>query len=212
MINEYLEYLREGYLFNDKTISIDLDKFISGESNKLIIAGLSGGGKTTLGNYLSKKYKCNFNEIDECNKKNMTREEYYNFIMVKTSAEDPEIFKRFWVKCFKPALLSNKREVIEGNLFQIYNLIPSTKPLINQYPVIILGKSALKAVWDRTQRTLRKQYAKEKYSNPKDRYEKYKRGVILNFKYLQKYLDQFRKERIKAGGDIQQFEIPKLKI
>ncbi len=45
MINTYLQYIQEGYLFSDKTISIDLNKFESGESNKLIVMGLSGSVK-----------------------------------------------------------------------------------------------------------------------------------------------------------------------
>jgi len=211
MINKYLDYIQEGFIFSDKTISIDLDKFESGEINKLIVVGLSGGGKSTLASYLAKKYNCKFNEIDNCNKKSMTEQEYKDFIMIKSSAGNEKIFKKFYTKCFKPALLSNKKEIIEGNLFQVYCLIPESRSLINKYPVIILGKSALQAVWDRTQRTLRKQYAKEKYNTTKDKYEKYKRGLILNFKYLQKYLNQFREQRIKKDSNVQRFQIPKIK-
>ena len=35
MINSYLQYIQEGYLFSDKTISVNLDKFESGENKKL---------------------------------------------------------------------------------------------------------------------------------------------------------------------------------
>jgi len=211
MINKYLDYIQEGYLFSDKTISIDLDKFENGESKKLIVVGLSGGGKSTLAYHLAKKYNAFHNDLDKCGKENMSNEEYYEFIMNPNSPKNPKIFRNLYINCFKPNMLSNRKEILDGPIFQSYYLLPKSRELINKYPVIILGKSALKAVWDRTQRTLRKQYAQEKYNTNKDKYEKYKRGLILNFKYLQKYLNTFRKERIKAGGNVKKFKVPNLK-
>ena len=49
--------LNEGYLLSDKTISVNLFKFESGEAIKLLIIGTLGSGKTSLGKYLMKKYK-----------------------------------------------------------------------------------------------------------------------------------------------------------
>jgi len=141
----------------------------------------------------------------------MSNEEYYEFITNPNSPKNPKIFRNLYINCFKPNMLSNRKEILDGPIFQSYYLLPKSRELINKYPVIILGKSALKAVWDRTQRTLRKQYAQEKYNTNKDKYEKYKRGLILNFKYLQKYLNTFRKERIKAGGNVKKFKVPNLK-
>ncbi len=203
--------LQEGYLLSDKTISIDLDKFESGESNKIILVGVSGAGKTTLGNYLAKKYNCIYNELDKCCKKVLTHEEYRNYILDLSSAADKDIFKKFWIKCFKPSLLTNKKQIIEGALFQSYIMFPSTRPLVNKFPVIILGKSSLRAVYDRTQRTLRKHKSQDKYNSPKDILIKYKKGLELNFKYLQKYVNLFKKERIKAGGEVKEFKVPNLK-
>jgi hypothetical protein len=42
LVKEYLNYIQERKIISDQTISIDLDKFISGENKKLLIAGLSG--------------------------------------------------------------------------------------------------------------------------------------------------------------------------
>jgi adenylate kinase family enzyme len=212
LLESYLNHiqLQEGYIFSGKTISVDLDKFESGESNKLIVVGLSGGGKSSLSMHLAKKYNCYHNETDICSKQSLSQEEYLEFIMNPKSASNVKIFKHLYINCFKPALLSNKKEILDGPIFQSYALDPSTRPLINKYPVIILGKSALRSVWDRTQRTLRKQYAQEKYNTKKDIYEKYKRGLILNFKYLQKYLNQFKELRIKSGGNVQELKVPML--
>ena len=209
MINKYLNYLQEGYLFSGKTISIDLDKFESGESNKLIVVGISGAGKSTLGTYLSKKYKCGFNELDICSRLAMSSGEHNAYKYNMEIASNIPLFKKFHNKCFKPALLSNKREILEGAIFQSYYLVPSTRPLVNKYPVIILGTSALKAVWDRTQRSLARE--KHKNHNLKTHLKKLQIGLDLNFRYLQKYIDGFKKERIKAGGNVKEFKVPKLK-
>ena len=79
IIENYLQNIQEGYIFSDKTISIDLDKFISGESNKLIIAGLSGGGKTTLCRYLAEKYNAECYETDDCSRF-LTEDEFKLFV------------------------------------------------------------------------------------------------------------------------------------
>lgn len=56
MLENYLVYLNEGYLFSNKTISVNLDQFKTGKKNKLLIIGVLGSGKTSLGQYLKKKY------------------------------------------------------------------------------------------------------------------------------------------------------------
>ena len=62
-ITEYI--LNEGYLLSDKTISVNLKDFESGKKNKLLIIGLLGSGKTSLGEYLLKKYKVSEFHSDE---------------------------------------------------------------------------------------------------------------------------------------------------
>jgi len=209
MINQYLDYIQEGYIFSDKTISIDLDKFESGESNKLIISGVSGAGKSTLGKYLAKKYNCGLNELDLCCRNSMSKEEYSEFFNGKSGTEfQNKMFLRFYEKCFKPSMLSNKREILEGSIFQAYALYPSTRSLVNKYPVIIIGKSAVKASWDRTERAIRNPKNKDSTINYK--IKKHISGLILNLLHLQKQLEIYKKERIKVGGNIQDFQIPKL--
>ena len=47
-------YLQENYLINSKDIYYNKDKFDSGEINLCFITGLSGSGKTTMGNEMEK--------------------------------------------------------------------------------------------------------------------------------------------------------------
>ncbi len=210
MINEYLSYLQEGYIFNDKTISIDLDRFESKESNKLIISGLSGAGKSTLGNHLANKYNCHYEESDECCGQTLTDEENQIFFNPDTSLKERDklvkkVMPKFWKSCFKPMLLSNKRMIIEGPLYQAYNQLPEARKLMNQYPSIILGTSAVKAVYGRMVRANKKR----KRTIPEN-LKKLKLSIWINFAILQKELNNFRNERVKAGGDIQTFEVPRL--
>jgi len=117
MLNDYLDYLQEGYIVSDKTISVDLDKFESGENNKLLILGNSGSGKTTIGNQLSKEYN----------------------VPVLNTDED---FKSD--KHFLDTLKNNKRLIIEG--IDVIT-IPEKyyKTLLYNQSMIIMGMSALKA-------------------------------------------------------------------
>ena len=57
MLEEYLDYIQEGYLLSDKTISVNLHEFENATKNKLLIVGVLGSGKTSLGEHLVKKYK-----------------------------------------------------------------------------------------------------------------------------------------------------------
>ena len=60
MLEEYLNQIQEGYLFSDKTISVNLKHFEQLGEHKLLIVGVLGSGKTSLGEYLAKKYKVDF--------------------------------------------------------------------------------------------------------------------------------------------------------
>jgi DNA replication protein DnaC len=56
MIDEYLNSIQEGYVLSGKTISVNLSEFQSGRKKKLLIIGVLGSGKTSLGQYLKEKY------------------------------------------------------------------------------------------------------------------------------------------------------------
>ena len=60
MLEEYLNQIQEGYLLSDKTISVNLKHFEQLDEHKLLIVGVLGSGKTSLGEYLAKKYKVDF--------------------------------------------------------------------------------------------------------------------------------------------------------
>lgn len=203
MIDEYLDFLHEAYLISDKTISINIDKFISGESNKLLIAGLSGSGKSTLCRYLSKKYNAECFETDYCGRK--INHKYRNF-----GAENPpinmlkELFHAAYFKCVSPGMKNNKRQVVEGGIFwQSYLFFPKIRKELNRHPIIIFGSSALKASWGAFKRSKTKHdflYATKKIS------------IIYarNFKMLDKQIASFRKLRLRAGGKVEEFKVPKL--
>jgi len=56
VLDSYLDYIQEGYIISDKTVSVNLDEFENGTKNKLLIVGVLGSGKTSLAEYIAKKY------------------------------------------------------------------------------------------------------------------------------------------------------------
>ena len=115
MIDEYLSYLQEGYLLSDRTVSVNLQDFVSGEKNKLIIVGVPGSGKTSLGQHLAKKYKANLVSDTE------------HKIMMKGLTDN------------KRTIIEG------AGLTILYKKYPYTRQLIINTPMIILGMSAIKA-------------------------------------------------------------------
>ena len=109
------QYILEGYIFSDKNISINLSKFESGKENKLIIIGVPGSGKTSLGRYLAKKYK------------------------VQEFISDDS-----WPNT-KKGLLNNKRTILEGAGFVWLVHEPKWKDIVISKSIIFLGMSAIKA-------------------------------------------------------------------
>jgi len=148
MIDQYLHALQEGYLFSDKTISCDLSKFESGESNILLVAGIPASGKTTLGKTLAKKYNATLFESDECifqdgkkSGKRKTPDEVYDCYQDR----------------FNQIVRSKKRYIIEGVL--VYwacvnksNTMDKLFDKTKKYPIIILGPSIIKTLWQGWQR------------------------------------------------------------
>lgn len=188
-MNNILNYtnrlIQEGYIFSDKTISIDLDKFESGESNKLFIIGLSGGGKTTLGKHLAKKYKAKYIDTDDI------------------LGDSDEIR----IKELKVVLNNNKKMIIGGALIiKSYHRDYLPQKLLMNTPVIILGKSILKSTLDAFIRNVKDKRENRQGKISKDPLKKLK----VNIKKLQPMFINFREDRIKAGGNLQEFKVPKL--
>jgi shikimate kinase len=204
LVNEYLNYIQERIFISDQTISIDLDKFISGENKKLLIAGLSGGGKTTLSRYLSKKYNAEHFETDNCIHK--MKHPMRNFGKINPPIQIlKEVFREGYDVCVRPGMKNGKRQVVEGGLvWQNYVFMPEIRKELNKHSVIIFGSSALKASYNIIKRL------KDRDKTPIDIIKKFPKIYERNFKLLSSIMDTFREERIKAGGNIEKFEIPKL--
>jgi len=116
MIDPITQYiLNEGYLLSDKTVSVNLKDFESGDKNKLIIIGLPGSGKTSLGEHLVKKYKIKHFVSDEG-----------------------------W-PATKKGLLSPHRTILEsaGFIYMVHE--PKWRKVVLSYPIILMGMSAIKA-------------------------------------------------------------------
>lgn len=142
MIDPITKYrLQEGYLLSDKTISVNLKDFVSRKNNKLIIVGVMGSGKTTIGEKLAKKWKVKWYSIDSfwwrLKQKHFKDKPDYQSLSEK---EKEQLNKLFEIEVFK-ILKSNNRAIIEG-----INLIESQyRKLILKQSMIILGVSSILA-------------------------------------------------------------------
>jgi|TARA_Y100000310_G_C20676317_1_gene813292 adenylate kinase family enzyme len=115
----------ESYLFDDKTISIDLDKFKDNISDRLFIVGFPGSGKSTLGKYLTNIYKKPLISQDKCN-----------------DLKEKDKIRKCWIDSIK------RKGIIEGiYTLNVYEKQPNLKNYILNQPVIILGTSMINSAY-----------------------------------------------------------------
>ncbi len=122
-LDKYLFQLQEGFWVADKTISVDLHKFESGEKDKLLIVGECGSGKTTLTEKLVKKYNCKYHNLDNC----------FNYRDVS--------------KCFYDKIkMSKGKTIVEGyGILVVHSKnYQNIRKFINEQPVIFLVIQHLK--------------------------------------------------------------------
>lgn len=145
LISKDIQLIIESYILDDKTISVDLDKFESGECNKLIISGLSGAGKTTLGKSLAEKYNCKVIDTDDIYHELLDK--YPNNLNKVYYLADQQLLK----------LLKDKSKyIISGvGIAAAYKHEPEITNLILKLPFIFLGKSMLRSSWDAGRREYR---------------------------------------------------------
>jgi hypothetical protein len=191
MIDEYLQYIQEGYIFSDKTISIDLHKFENGECDKLFIIGIAGSGKTSTGKILSKKYGKECCSLDHCYQK------FYDKNIVKNSKNSKEVkqMKKKLHECFIDIIKDKQCKIVEGvNLMNICKKDSNINSFVMKQSCIIMGRSALLGS------------LKGAIRNSKHGYENIIMGLIHlgyeNFTNFQKSLIEFRKERSKQPNTI----------
>jgi hypothetical protein len=187
--------INEGYIFSDKNIAIDLDKFESGESKKMFIVGLSGSGKSTIGMGIAEDYNKKLYKLDHC------------FNLVRNKPDDDGGI--YW-DCILDKISSSEFEVVEGlaitNLFSDNlpipkNILDPIRKYILKQPIIILGTSS-------TLSSLRATTRATKVGNSVEGgflSTLISRGKI-NFGAAKTHLDDFRKKRIKLGGNIKEFD------
>jgi len=129
-------HLKEGYVLTDKSYSVNLKDFESGKSNILLIDGIGGAGKSTLGKKLAKKYKCKLFESD--------------FPCLTEQKNDPN---KCFIENYRRIKRSNRRYIIEGVLVHYSSLDGWNKKLspffdeMKHDPIIIVGASVLKAMY-----------------------------------------------------------------
>ncbi len=131
------EFLQEGYILSDKTISVNLEKFENGSEKKLLIIGSAGSGKTSVGKILSKKYKVPIYNTDDINSNVRNDLNMYDIDEVSKSLDDKAdelIFQNI-----KKLIQSPEKSIVEG----VGLMDPGLRKYILHLPMIIMGRSSL---------------------------------------------------------------------
>jgi adenylate kinase family enzyme len=136
--------LSEGYILKDKTIGVNVDKFINRTKSKLLIFGFAGSGKTTLGEKLAKKLRVKWVSIDSLWWR--LKEKHFKGMEMKEALRNKKV-KTLVYKTVIEYLRNNERMILEGvDLLEIYAALPRNyKNLILDQPMVILGESLLKS-------------------------------------------------------------------
>ena len=156
------ESLNESILFSGKDIYKDFDKFKNGESNILLITGLTGSGKSTLANKLASEHNAEYIELDILDPhSNMCTqgmdvikkagEVFYDFFqshknyydsIISGKMKDEDIasmMDKFLEYCFSWCKKkSNKKFIIEGiQIYEYFNYYKKSVP----YPLVVKNVS-----------------------------------------------------------------------
>ena len=182
-ISSYLNYLYEGIVFDDKTISIDLYKFLNGSKKELYVIGLSGSGKSTL----VKKFKNkNIDSTDNCS---FDFDRWHNG---DKSVRD-DMFQEYIV-CSSDKIM-NTKGILEGiGIFESYTKDNNVRKKILDSPCIIIGTSAFKSSF--------RAYMRQ-YNSHKSIKRFFQNGYIKKnlFEFLPQ-LNRLRKDRINVKDSI----------
>ena len=158
--------LTESIVFSKDDVYKNFDKFESGESNILLVTGLTGSGKSTIGKEIASKYKAEWIELDILDPNcgialqgldiiKEAGEVFYDYFMShkdiyekynnkELKGKDLSLFVDDFIKyCFSWCKKHNdKKFVIEGiQIFDYYTYYN----LKVEYPIIIKGTSVLKS-------------------------------------------------------------------
>ena len=175
----------EGIILNNQTISIDLDKFESGEINKLFVVGYAGSGKSNVGKLLSDKYNCKLISFDDywvevCKKFNIVEGDLYR--ISKKLDDFEKLINTYDDLCIKD-YYTNDRCIIESiNIAFHYK---KYKEELNKHSFIIMGRSKILSSLKATNRNLR--FGKI--------FKSLLHYLNLNFKQFGNLLDDLRKGR-----------------
>lgn len=168
-IYEGYEPIEENVIFNKDNVMYDVDKFVIGKSNILLITGLSGSGKSTLAAQMAKDNDAEVIELDvfehcygyEDKNLHQAGEVFVEYLTahkelwadLKAKNYKKMDFHKELTKFVKYAIKwckhhKEKKWVIEG--VQIYSCLSAKEA--KMYPLIIMGTSAQTSILQRFKR------------------------------------------------------------
>jgi hypothetical protein len=155
MIDPITQYILEGYLFNNKTIAVNLPDFEKGINNKLIIIGNMGSGKTTWAEFLSKnkaymvkgRYPARLPRIEYRSADNIWFNLHQKYFKGKPSTKENRAkMKKLVAVELNKLLHAKKRIIMEGvDFLDMYRDNPQHRKYMLKQSMIIVGMSSLRA-------------------------------------------------------------------
>lgn len=174
-------------IFRKPDISIDLDKFINKEHNKLLIVGESGSGKSTTAKYFSEKLNAPYISTDQF---------FWENIELRKSNLD--LYKKKRKEFEEELIMNNNRLIIEGA-----GIHRMPQDLILNSPAIILGKSGLVGSIHAGLRNKRKNLGTGKF------FAEFKVAFLKNFNELSREVHKYRKLRTNIpNSKVEIIDIP----
>jgi len=160
IINNYLDYIQEAFIFSDENLLYKFKEWKSGKNKVLLITGYSGSGKTTLGQKLAKEHNAEYNELDT----DAIYKGKFDKSVDGTEKEDIRIRKYILDRLNKV----KKQSVWEG----CYMLAWLSPEDFSKYSVLMVGTSITKSSIQAAKRRIEsnKKYPGNKYPVHKDVY------------------------------------------
>lgn len=167
------------FFFSKPDLVIDLHKFISKESNKLLIVGLSGSGKTTLSRKLCEKYGCGYVNLDD-----------FFFANQQLKRENLTEYKRQRNIFDHEQLTNDEWAIVDG-----VGILRMEENLTMHLPVIILQTSLVQSSWRGLKRNLTSELT------DKSRFQDLLTSFSKNTKTYSKELGAFIEKRLQLARE-----------
>lgn len=114
-----------------KIYAYNLDNFLNGSKNKLLVAGIVGSGKTYVGKYLKNKFGYEFNDFDD-----------YFYANISLKKSDPDLYVKNRKSFEEQLFFSSSRAVVAGLGPILRN---QNNHDLSEFPILLIDRNHVQA-------------------------------------------------------------------